>query len=261
MFSCKRFLARALVSPVVLSVVVSLVALLGALARPLVVAAPSVASAQAAPASGRDQDAQVLMDYVAQFLQTQTRAAHGGALQIHVEAPRTKGLAPCDALQAIHSKGSKGLRPRTSIQVRCLAPQTWSVYVQANLALSGVYYAATRSVAPGETVGPDDLRAVQADLLRLPADTITDAAQAIGRVATQRIRKGSAIKSGVLRDAQSIQRGQRVHTEARGSGFIMRGTGQALQGGAPGSTIQVRTASGQLISGIVVDAGTVRVPM
>jgi len=180
------------------------------------------------------------------------------ALQIQVEPARTQGLATCTTLQAVMPKQ---LRSHTAVQVRCLAAQPWNLYVQARLALPGVYYTAARTLAPGETLAADDLQMQQADLLRLPADTMTDATQAIGRVITQRIRKGSIIKSGGLRDPQSIQRGQRVHTEARGSGFVMRGAGKALQGGAPGSTIQVRTASGQLISGVVVNATTVQVPL
>jgi len=199
-----------------------------------------------------------LADYVAHFLKTQAQAENRGALRIRIEPPKTKGLAPCDTWDAV---SPKGLRSHTSIQVRCLAPHPWTLYVQTHLSLPGVYYTAARTLAPGETVAPDDLRTVRADLLHLSADTVTEAAQAVGRVTTQRIRKGGTLKSGVLRDAQSIQRGQRVHTEARGPGFSMRGAGFALQSGAPGSLIQVRTASGSVVSAIVVDATTVQVPL
>jgi len=211
--------------------------------------------ATAAPPAQQRQDAQAVADYVAQFLKTHT--THGAALQIHVQPPRTT-LPACDALQGVMPNT---LRSRTAVAVRCLAPQAWNLTVQANLALPGVYYTAARTIAPGETLSMDDVRDVQADLLRLPADTITDPAQVAGRIATQRIRKGGTIQSGSLRAPDSIERGQRVHTEARGSGFVLRGSGQALQGGAPGSMIQVRTSSGQVVSGLVIDAATVRVVM
>jgi len=93
------------------------------------------------------------------------------------------------------------------------------------------------------------------------ADAVTDPAHALGRVVTQRIRQGGTIKSGTLRDPDSVQRGQRVHTQARGAGFVMRGAGYALQAGAPGSTIQVRTTSGVVVSAIVIDSTTVQVPL
>jgi len=201
------------------------------------------------------QDAQALADYVAQFLKT--HAAQGDALQVRAEPPRTT-VAACTQL---HADVPRALRPRTAVAVRCLAPQAWNLTVHANLTLPGAYYAAARTIAPGETLGQDDVRRVQADLLRLPAGAVTDPAQLLGQVATQRIRQGSAIKSGSLRDPGSVQRGQRVHTEARGAGFVMRGEGQALAGGAPGATIAVRTASGAVISAIVINATTVQVPL
>jgi len=223
---------------------------------------PAAASSGVTPShtarGHRDQDAQALANYVAHVLTIQARTEHRGTLRIRVEPPKTKGLASCDTWHAVKPKS---LRSHTSIQVRCLAPRPWALYVQAHLTLPGVYYTAARTLVPGETVGPDDLRAVRADLLHLPADTVTQATQAVGRVTTQRIRKGGTLKSGVLRDAQSIQRGQRVHTEARGPGFSMRGAGLALQSGTPGSLIQVRTASGAVVSAIVVDATTVQVPL
>jgi len=224
------------------------------------VLAPSGAAHSVSPTAqvSRDQDAHAVAATVAQFLKTQAQSAQRDALHVRVVPPKTKGLRACDTLQVVPSKD---LRARTTIQVRCLAPQTWTLYVQTHLSLPGVYYTAARTLVPGESIGPDDLRVAQADLLHVSTDTITDAAQAIGRITTQRIRKGGAIKSGVLRDAQSIQRGQRVYTEARGPGFAMRGVGQALQSGAPGSTIQVRTASGSVVSAMVLDATTVQVPL
>jgi len=217
--------------------------------------APSHAAAATLSAPRLRQDAQALADYVAQFLKT--HAAQGDALQVHAEPPRTT-VAACTQL---HAEMPRVLRPRTAVAVRCLAPQAWNLTVYANLTLPGAYYAAARTIAPGEALDQGDVRRVQADLLRLPAGAVTDPAQLLGRIATQRIRQGSAIRSGSLRDPGSIQRGQRVHVQARGAGFVMRGEGQALAGGAPGATIAVRMVSGAVISAFVVDATTVQVPL
>jgi len=178
------------------------------------IAMPSIAAASQPTHTQRDQDAQALADYVTQFLQTHTHTANGDALHVQVEHPHTKGLASCDRLQAV---SPKRLQSRTSVQVRCLAPQTWNLFVQTHLTWPGVYYTAARTMAPGDVVTPDDLHATHTDLLRLPQDAIIDPAQAIGHLATQRIRKGSAIKSGALRSPTSIQRKQRVHVETRAS--------------------------------------------
>src|SRR3546814_3068201 len=83
----------------------------------------------------------------------------------------------------------------------------------------------------------------------------------VGYIASQRISAGTPIKSRALRDPDSIQRGQAVRTEARGTGFVATGEGQALQSGAPGTQIQVRSSSGQIVSGTVLNATTVLVIM
>lgn len=233
--------------------------LIPSLAASLMLLHASAVAAQAIPAPAPSQDAAALAAHVVEFLQEQA-GAYAGSLQAHVEPPRTDRLPPCDHLQAVSAPGQR-LRSRMSVQVRCLAPQVWSIHVQANLVVQGFHYAATRTINPGETVSLDDLHGIEGDLLRLPPDTATDPAQIVGRIATLRIRSGAAIKSGSLRDPESVQRGQRVRTEARGPGFHITGEGQALQGGPPGSTIQVRSSSGQVISGIVIDASTVQVPM
>lgn len=225
---------------------------------PLLLVNPS--QAESAPSTPPlHQDAAEVAAHVTEFLQEQA-GAYAGQLQAHVTAPRTDRLAPCDRLQAATTT-AQTLRPRMSVQVRCLSPSPWTLHVQANLTLQGFHYIATRTINPGETLTLDDLHGIEGDLLRLPRDAATDPSQIIGQLAALRIRNGAVIKSGALRDPASIQRGQHVRTEARGPGFHLTGEGQALQGGPPGSNIQIRSSSGQIINGIVIDATTVQIPL
>jgi flagella basal body P-ring formation protein FlgA len=145
--------------------------------------------------------------------------------------------------------------------VRCVAPQAWTTYVQASLSIQGYYYVANRNINVGDTLGLDDLAAREGDILRLSNGVVFDPSQVVGYIAQQRIAVGAPVKSSALRDAASIVRGQAVRTEARGVGFVAHGEGQALQGGAPGAQIQVRTSSGQVVTGTVVNATTVQVAM
>src|SRR5690606_11222719 len=107
----------------------------------------------------------------------------------------------------------------------------------------------------------DDMASREGDLLRLAAGVVVDPSLAIGYIAQQRISAGTVIRSSALRDPDSIVRGQPVRTEARGVGFVATGEGVALESGAPGTMIQVRTRSGQVVSGTVVNNTTVRVMM
>jgi len=200
---------------------------------------------------------QALVQHVTQQLQAQARQ-QGSKLQVHVEPLHTQHVLPCTAFAAL---GRVKLRARVSVPVRCLAPQGWHVYVQANLALSGQYYLAARAIAPGDRIAANDVRRVKGDLLRLPPDVVTEPDALIGRFATQRIRSGSIMKTSVLRDPGAIRRGQRVRIETRGAGFVLHSEGQALQDANPGSPIQVRAASGLRVRGFVRDASTVHIPL
>src|SRR3546814_15530733 len=97
----------------------------------------------------------------------------------------------------------------------------------------------------------------EGDILRLASGVVFVPSQAVCYSASQRISAGTPIKSRALRDPDSIQRGQAVRTEARGTGFVATGEGQALQSRATGTQIQVRSRSGQNVSGNDTNANTV----
>lgn len=195
----------------------------------------------------------------AQNLLAELAATYPGAPMISIDPPRITQQPACSQLEAFLPNGH-GLRSRTSVAVRCLAPQTWSLYVQASVQIMGEYFVANRAIKRGETLSLDDLDFRSGDLLR-NSRLISDPSHIVGWVTTRRIQKGSAIQGNALRDPQSIARGTMVRTVARGIGFVASGEGQALESGAPGSQIQVRTPAGQIITGTVIDAHTVQVMM
>lgn len=205
------------------------------------------------------QNPQQVVSEVEAFLLNQA-SIHPGAMSVHVTPPVIRNQAQCNALQPYLPSGAK-LRSRMTIAVRCQAPSSWTLHVPTEISIQGYYYISNRSIAVGEIISLDDLVAREGDLLRLPPNTVTDPSLAIGYIASQRINAGNTIRSSALRDPQSIQRGQAVRTIARGNGFVATGEGQALQSGAPGTQIQVKVSSGQIITGTVLDAHTVQVMM
>lgn len=212
---------------------------------------------QRAPAE--KQDPQTVMALVEEFMLNQAET-YPGAAQVSVEPPRITNQAMCHDLE-VFLAGSRLLRSRMNVGVRCLGPESWTTYVQVNLRIDGFYYVTNRTINAGDVLSLDDLVAREGDILRLSRGTVFDPSQAIGFVAKQRIPRGTPVKATALRDPNSIERGQRVKTIARGPGFVITGEGQALEDGNPGSTIQVRSGSGQVITGVVVDATTVQIPM
>uniref|UniRef100_UPI00333E1FC7 flagellar basal body P-ring formation chaperone FlgA n=1 Tax=Castellaniella defragrans TaxID=75697 RepID=UPI00333E1FC7 len=214
------------------------------------------AAAQNAPPHAIQDPAEVAAR--AEALLRETAAGHPGTPVISIDAPRIDRQPACDELEAFLTDGS--LRSRTSVGIRCLTPQPWTLYVQANVRIMGHYFVANRAISRGETLSLDELDTREGDLLRHNR-LISDPAHIVGWVATQRIAKGSPIQGNALRDPQSIERGKTIRTVARGTGFVVSGEGQALESGTPGRQIQVRTRSGRIITGTVIDAHTVQVMM
>lgn len=204
------------------------------------------------------QDPSLIAAEVESFLLAQA-AVLPGAAEVVVTPPRISRQAACEHLD-IYLPNPQ-LRSRMNVGVRCLAPEPWNLFVQASLSVNGYYYVTNRRMEPGERISMDDLTAREGDLLRLPRGVITDTALAVGYIVTQRMTEGTTLRSSALRDPDSIVKGQPVRTEARGVGFVASGEGVALEDGAPGAMIQVRTSSGQVVTGTVVNNNTVRIMM
>ncbi|MHA3902279.1 flagellar basal body P-ring formation chaperone FlgA [Castellaniella sp. WN] len=218
-------------------------------------APPGPARAQAARPTLQDPAAVIAQ---VEVLLKDRAASWPGRAVISVDPPRIANQQSCERMEAFLS--GSGLQPRTPVGVRCLAPQPWTIYVQASVQILGTYFVANRLIRRDEILGLDDLDTREGDLLR-NRRLIGDPAHIVGWIATRRIRAGGAIESGALRDPNAIQRGQQVRTIARGVGFVATSEGQALESGSPGAQIQVRTPKGQIITGTVIDAHTVQVMM
>ncbi|AXA69639.1 flagellar basal body P-ring formation chaperone FlgA [Achromobacter insolitus] len=183
-----------------------------------------------------------------------------GQPSIAIDPPRVERLAPCDAMSPFMPSGMK-LRSRMTVGVRCNAPKPWTTYVQATVSVPGYYYVATRMIAAGQALTPDDLTPRDGDLVALPPGAVTDPQMVVGMTAAHRINAGQPVRGSSLRNAQSVVRGANVRINARGNGFVVSSEGQALENAAPGATVQVRTAGGQVVSGVVRNASLVEIQL
>lgn len=223
----------------------------------LLLALPPALSLAQASADIR-QDPAVLVAR-AQALVKDRAASYPGRAVISVTPPAQFNQPACDQLEAFLA-GNGGLQPRTSVGIRCLAPHPWTTYLQASVQIMGPYFVASHAVQRGEALNRDDLETREGDLLR-NRRLVSDPGRVVGWIATRNIRAGAAIESSALRDPNAIQRGQQVRTVARGAGFVATSEGQAMDSGGPGTQIQIRTPSGQIITGTVIDGHTVQVMM
>lgn len=211
-----------------------------------------------APLAHARQEPAEVKRVIEDFLRVQTRGLPGradftvGAIDPH------NNLVPCPALEAFLPAGG---RPwgRTNVGVRCQLEGGWSIYVPVQVRVMGEYFVTARPLARGQAIAAGDLARRQGDLAELPAGVVTEEAQAIGKTLNVSVQSGQILRSDILRAPLAVQQGQSVRVVSRGKGFQVATEGKALANAADGQVVQVRTASGQTVSGIARTGGTVEV--
>ncbi|KVH51417.1 flagellar basal body P-ring formation chaperone FlgA [Burkholderia diffusa] len=229
-------------------------------AAPAAAASPAQAATASQPATPPgQQDPDTIRRTALAFLQQQV-AGLPGKTTATVAAAFPRGLAACTTLEPFLPTGAR-LWGRTTVGVRCAGARPWTVYLQAKVAVQATYYVAARQIAPGEPLTAADLVARDGDLTVLPLAVITDPAQAVGATALARISAGLPLRQDMLKSAASVSAGQTVRVVAAGPGFTISAEGSALANAAPGQSVRVRMAAGQIVTAIVKDAGTVEIPL
>ena len=167
-------------------------------------------------------------------------------------------LAPCKNFDIARPAGS---RPwgRTNLVVRCLGETGWRVFIPVHVRVKSAYLISARPVAQGQTLVEEDLTTEFGDLSELPASTVTDPLQAIGKTASTSIPAGRPLRSDQLKAPVVVRQGQTVKVVSRGPGFAVGNDGRALNNASPGQVVQVRLSSGQVLSGIADSHGIIQV--
>ena len=207
--------------------------------------------AQAAPQSHAK-----IREVALAYLQTQTQSLPGKvSLQIGDIDSRTV-LRACTALEAFTPSGAQ-LIGKTSIGVRCNEKPGWSVFLQASIRVSADMLVANRPLAQNTVLSANDF-SLQNGELGQPGILI-DPAQAIGKTLKFAIGAGQVLRQDMLRAPYVVTQGQTAEVRVSSKGFSVRSSGQALNNGAEGQNVQVRMASGQVVSGTAAADGSVEV--
>ncbi|MFX1673639.1 flagellar basal body P-ring formation chaperone FlgA [Paraburkholderia sp. A2WS-5] len=219
--------------------------------------ASAAAYGQSAQLPPGQEDGERIRATVVAFLQQQA-AGLPGKVSVSVGPVFPRGLAACAALEPFMPPGAR-MWGRTTVGVRCVGAKPWTLYVVGRVAVDITYYVAARQIDAGQTLSAADFMPREGDLASLPQTIITDPTQANGAVALARITAGLPLRTDMLRSASSVVIGQTVKVVAVGSNFTISAEGSVLNNAAPGQMVRVRTAGGQIISGVVKDAATVQV--
>ena len=159
-------------------------------------------------------------------------------------------LPACTQSYAFFPAGSRAWG-KTSVGVRCATPTAWTIYVPANIKVSAEYLIAARPLALGQEITAGDFSTRQGELTQLPAGVLTDASQAIGRRLVNSVQAGQPLRRDAVRPPPAVQQGQDVALILQGNGFKISSEGYALGKAPEGEIVQVKTAGGNVVSGIV----------
>lgn len=227
-------------------------------AGPARAVAYQTAASQTATAPAGQQDHESLRLLAEQFLQAQASSLPG---EVQVEIgrldPRLK-LAACADPQAYLPAGGKAWG-KTSVGLRCLAPNPWSVFLQAKVALMAEYLVLAKPLAAGQVIAAEHMVRQKGDISALPPGVATDPAQVAGRSAAVALPAGTPLRIDALRPQTAVQQGQMVRLVANGAGFRVTTDARALTTAGDGQPVQVKTANGQQVSGIAKLGGMVEV--
>ncbi len=195
---------------------------------------------------------------ITEFLETQT-IGYPGKVSVHAGAidPNLK-LAQCPDMQVFMPTGSRAWG-KTSVGVRCNAPNVWTIYVQANVNVIAQYLVASSPLAQGQTVTDQDMMFESGDLTQLPAGVFTEQSQAIGRTVNISMNAGTVLRQELLKVAPVVQQGQTVMVISKGKGFSVSAEGLSMAKANEGQVVQVKVASGQVVTGIARNGGQVEV--
>jgi flagella basal body P-ring formation protein FlgA len=204
------------------------------------------------------QNLSAVKSKIAEFLAIQT-IGYPGKVSVHVGAidPNIK-LAYCPDLQTFLPAGSRAWG-KTSVGVRCNAPSNWTIYVQATVNVEAQYLVAAAPLAQGQVVTSQDILFEKGDLTQLPAGVFTDMAQALGRSVSISMNVGTVLRQEMLKITPIVQQGQTVKVTSVGEGFSVSAEGKAMAKANEGQLVQVKVASGQIVTGIARAGGQVEV--
>jgi flagella basal body P-ring formation protein FlgA len=221
-------------------------------------ALPCLAQTGAPAAAAARQNVNALRGVAEQFLLTQT-AGLPGEVSVKVGAvdPRT-ALANCPAPEAFLQPGARAWG-KTTVGVRCTAPGSWTIYLQAQVNVKAEYVAAAVPLAQGQAVEQSQLMMVKGDIASMPNGIVTDMAQAVGRTPAVSLAAGTPLRLDTLRSKPVVQQGQAVRLTLAGKGFSVSSEGRAIGTAGEGQVVQVRTPSGTVVSGTAKAGGMVEV--
>lgn len=203
--------------------------------------------------------ADMVADTVTQFVRQQTASLNGEVSFTMGATENRVTQAPCQQMQAFLPNGAT-LSGSMNVGVRCLGPSTWSVFIPVRLKVMANYVVTARALGAGQSITASDLNEIKGDVTALPPGTLLRPEQVVGKNVRFALSAGQPLRAEQLTNPLVIRQNQSVQLIVDGPGFRASSEGKALSNASEGQVVQVKTASGSVVSGLATADGSVSVP-
>jgi flagella basal body P-ring formation protein FlgA len=147
-----------------------------------------------------------------------------------------------------------------TVGVRCTEPSPWTIYVPATAKLYRPVVVATRPLARGQLVTPDDVHLEDRDLNRMVSGFYLDTQRVVGKRMARSLAAGRPLNRLAVAAPKLVRRGQKVTLLAEIQGLTVRMQGTALADASEGELVRVRNqTSKRVVEGVVKREGLVQV--
>ncbi|HBZ16169.1 flagellar basal body P-ring formation chaperone FlgA [Pantoea sp. NPDC088449] len=206
--------------------------------------------ALALPSHAADLNAQLTQFFKARDPQ------HAAGMSVVVRTPPSQ-WPTCDTPE-LQLPGNSRQWGNISIAANCDQNRR---FLQVQVQVTGQYLVASRQVARGSTLSPDDFRLETGRLDELPARALIDSSGVTDAIALRDIPPGQAVTASMLRQAWRVKAGQNVMVVASGNGFNASSEGRALNNASAAQMVRVRMGNGQVVSGRVDADGNILISL
>jgi flagella basal body P-ring formation protein FlgA len=157
-------------------------------------------------------------------------------------------LAPCERIEPQLPAGAQAWG-RTRVALRCLEGSTrWQVFVPVTVAAFGPGLVFRSALPAGAPLQDTDLATADIDLAAGGEPLAANAQALVGRHTARAVTAQAPVRAADLQQRRWFDAGDTVRVVARGAGFAVQGSAQALGPGLEGQVTRVRTENGRILS-------------
>lgn len=170
-------------------------------------------------------------------------------------------LAPCQRIEPYLPAGTR-LWGRSRVGLRCLEGAVrWNVFLPVTVKAMGRAWVMRSNMNAGAVISKADVMEAEVDWAEESSPVVLDPNLWVGSVAARSLSAGQTVRQSVLRAPTAFTAGAQVRVVAQGNGFSVSTEAQAMGSGVVGQTVRLRMDSGRIVSGLVMDARTVKLDM